>query len=62
MNPKTKRAGELKPGQMVWLAGMLMRFAHFYGPTPIFRHVAKGPEILYENHSLTADSMIEVIN
>jgi len=36
--PKVKRlpAGDLKTGQSVWLAGMVMQFSHWQGNVPVY--------------------------
>jgi hypothetical protein len=54
----------LRSGQCVMLAGMVMRFSHWQGPTPVFYHFAgsvgkKQPPVFYLNHNLNEDSILE---
>jgi hypothetical protein len=61
------KAGELKPGQPVWLAGMVMTFSHFDGDTPVFSHFApatvKGKrnytQVNYHTSQLNREALIE---
>jgi hypothetical protein len=38
---KFVKAIDLRPGQHVWVSGMLMSFVNFDGDSPAFNHVAK---------------------
>ena len=64
--PKVKRlpAGELKTGQTVWQAGMVMQFSHWLGDVPVFTHfqpTGKGAtQVNYVNNNLNRQSMIEL--
>lgn len=56
-------AKDLKRGQLVWQAGMIMQFAYWQADTPVFSHFQKRgePQINYINHKLTRESLIKII-
>ena len=55
-----KKASELKDGDLVWMAGMIMVFNGFVKGSPVFLHFSDR-SLCYHNLSLTAESLIETI-
>jgi hypothetical protein len=65
MNTVRKKAGDLRCGQLVWLAGMVMQLSHWNGETPVFRHFRKAndqnPDVNYINHNINKQTIITVL-
>lgn len=66
------KAANLKTGQAVWMAGMVMQFSHFDNGTPVFTHFKQGYtvrlngklnrcQVNHVDRRLTKESEIEII-
>jgi hypothetical protein len=66
------KAAELKTGQPVWMAGMVMKFSHWQEGCPVFSHFQPAytlapngkrthAQVNYRNEILTKESLIEIV-